>query len=245
MPVGRANDGTWTKLIFRDEFDQGTTKWQRNWRMGDDTRISPPANRTYEAACWDPRNTFTSNGNLVLRAERRTCTDAFGRTYSYATGGASTGTWNFTYGYAEARIHLPADANGLIANFPAWWLNGTINDQGRWPEGGEIDIMEGLSDHRAAWHYHWSDNGTNRSAGGTPSASLVPTLANQAGWHTYGVEWSPGILRYYYDGILVATHTTGVVSTPMYLVVNNAVPSQWTPTVPADMLVDYVRVWQR
>jgi hypothetical protein len=31
----------------------------------------------------------------------------------------------------------------------------------------------------------------------------------------------------------------------MYLALDNAVPAQWAPTVPADMLVDYVRVWQR
>ena len=53
------------------------------------------------------------------------------------------------------------------------------------------------------------------------------------------------MIRFYYDGVLVATHTTGVVSGPMYLALDNAVPAQWTPTVPADMLVDYVRVWQR
>jgi hypothetical protein len=59
------------------------------------------------------------------------------------------------------------------------------------------------------------------------------------------VGWEAGVIRFYYDGVLVATHTTGVVSGPMYLALDNAVPAQWTPTVPADMLVDYVRVWQR
>jgi beta-glucanase (GH16 family) len=244
-PTGAANDGRWNRLIFQDEFSGTTAKWQRNWRMGNDTGISPPANKSYEAACWDPKNTFVSNGNLVMRAERRSCTDAFGKTYSYATGGATTGSWNFTYGYAEARIFLPADANGKIANFPAWWLNGLANDSGSWPAGGEIDIVEGLSDHINCWHYHWGSTSNAQSAGGCPSTTLVPSLRNPAGWHTYGVAWEPGVLRFYYDGVLVATHTTGVVSSPMYLALDNAVPAQWAPTVPADMLVDYVRVWQR
>lgn len=245
LPFGQAQNSGWTKIIFQDEFEGDTSKWQRNWRMGDDNRISPPANKSYEAACWDPKNTYTANGNLIMKAEKRVCTDAFGTSYEYATGGMSSGNFNFTYGYAEARIFLPSDINNKIANFPAFWLNGTINDSGVWPAGGEIDIVEGLSDNLNNWHYHWGTRSTPYSAGGTPSVSLVPTLINPAGWHTYGVDWSQNSIKIYYDGILVATITTGVVSTPMYIAFDNAVPSRWTPTVPANMQVDYVRVWQR
>jgi len=231
--------------VFRDEFDSGTSKWQRNWRMGNDTSISPPANKSYEAACWDPRNTFTAGGRLVMRAEQRSCTDAFGRTWAYATGGASTGGWNFTYGYAEARINLPADASGRIANFPAFWINGVANDTGAWPAGGEIDVVEGLESHVNCWHYHWGTSSAPQQAGGCPTTTLVPSLASPAGWHTYGAEWAPGVVRFFYDGVLVGSVTTGVVSGPMYLVLDNAVPAKWSPTVPAEMQVEYVRVWQR
>ena len=235
VPTGAARNGNWSKLIFRDDFDNGTGKWQRNWRMGNDTSVSPPANKSWEAACWNPANTFTRNGELVMRAESKPCTDAFGRTYASTTGGASTGSWNFTYGYVEARIFLPADGSGKIANFPAFWVNGVPNDSGAWPRGGEIDVIEGLESHVSCWHYHW---GSGQAAGGCPPVSPV------AGWHTYGVAWEPGSLKFYYDGNLVATHTSGVVSNPMYIALDNAVPSTWARTLPAEMRVDYVRVWQ-
>lgn len=244
LPFGQARNSNWNRIIFTDDFSGSLSKWQRNWRMGDDIRISPPANKTYEAACWDPKNTTTSNGMLVMKAEQRICTDAFGNTYNYATGGMSSGNFNFTYGYAEARIYLPPDSNNKIANFPAFWLNGTINDKGLWPAGGEIDIVEGLSDHLNNWHYHWGTSSAPQSSGGVPSSSLIPSLSNPSGWHTYGVDWSQGSIKFYYDGVLAATHTSGVVSTPMYIALDNAVPSRWAPTIPTNMLVDYVRVWQ-
>ena len=46
----------------------------------------------------------------------------------------SQGKFDFTHGRAEARIKMP-DAEGV---WPAWWMLG--ND--RWPDTGEIDIME-------------------------------------------------------------------------------------------------------
>jgi hypothetical protein len=96
---------------------------------------------------------------------------------AYVSTFASDGGGGFMmgYGYAEARIYLPA-SNGQLVGWPAWWIVGT-----NWPADGEADIVEGL-DGAATSNYHYSQNGsaqTNNSgtisgtwaAAGTSSAS--------------------------------------------------------------------------
>jgi beta-glucanase (GH16 family) len=65
------------------------------------------------------------------------------------------------------------------------------------------------------------------------------------GWHTYGADWEPGVVNYYYDGVLVGSTKSGVTSSPMYLILDYAV-GRWGGPVkaPATMKVDYVRVWR-
>lgn len=64
------------------------------------------------------------------------------------------------------------------------------------------------------------------------------------GWHTYGVDWEPGSVTYYYDGHQVGQITSGVISAPMYLILNDAVPGGGYIHAPSTMKVDYVRVWR-
>jgi len=242
-PLGPAAAGGWSRIAFRDEFDSGSGQWERNWRMGDDTSISPPANRSLEAACWDPRNTTVADGHLVLRAEAAPCIDDFGRHHDHTGAGASTGRFTFTYGYVEARISLPTSGPGHVANFPAFWLNGARNDDA-WPEGGEIDVVEVLDAGVPCWYVHSARTAGRPPLGSCPTDDDVPSLADPSGWHTYGVEWAPDRLRFFFDGVAVGTLTTDVPLGPMYLVVDHAVPSRWAKTLPAEMRVDYVRVWQ-
>src|SRR5579871_5647906 len=66
------------------------------------------------------------------------------------------------------------------------------------------------------------------------------------GWHTFGADWEPRSITYYYDGRIVGTIRSGVTHSPMYLILNNATTHlyQIPLHVPADMRVAYVRVWQ-
>ena len=68
------------------------------------------------------------------------------------------------------------------------------------------------------------------------------------GWHVYAVNWQPGSLKYYYDGVLVDTITKGVSTKPMMMLLDNTTAPQGNVggpvVVPATMQVDYVRVWQ-
>jgi beta-glucanase (GH16 family) len=221
--------GTWRK-VFGDEFSGTTldsTKWNPNW-LGCPTCITKPVNSA-EIGAYAPSQVSVSGGSLHLTAIQQQTTANNGTTYPYRSGLVeSNGKAQFTYGAFEARIYSPASGT-QIANWPAFWTDGQ-----NWPADGEMDVMEGLSG-QACYHFHSSAGGPGGCASG-----------NFTGWHTYGAEWKAGSVTYYYDGKQVGQITTGITSQPMYLILNNGVSDQHggPRLTPADMMVDYVRVWQ-
>ena len=93
--------------------------------------------------------------------------------------------------------------------------------------------MEGLSG-KTCFHFH--------SPSGGPGACVA---GSDTGWHTFASDWEAGSVKYYYDGVKVGQITSGVTASPMYIVLDDTVSSGAPAlTKPADMRVDYVRVWQ-
>jgi beta-glucanase (GH16 family) len=241
-PQPKGVPGHW-RLIWRDEFrgqHLNTGKWRPNWLAGSDNAVTKPINSA-EKAAYDPRQVSVKHGKLRLKAVRRTTHANDGRTYQYASGIVeSAHDFRFTHGYAEARIYLPPNRDRSLGalgscgpNWAAFWINGET-----WPDDGEIDVMECLSDDDASWHYHWS-GGQN---GGYPNG-WQGDMPGSGGWHTFGVNWTSNALTFYYDGKRVGRQTEGVTSTPHYLILNLAI-SDNEIKVPQTMKVGYVRVWK-
>ena len=224
VPSGIA--GSW-KTVFSDDFSGSalnTAKWSTGWLA---PGITKPVN-SEEMDCYDPAQVGVSGGTLELTAIQKT--ETCGSTEPYASGLiTSNGKFEFTYGAVEARIYTPAAPDGSIANWPAFWSDGQS-----WPADGENDVMEGLGGD-ACFHFH-SPSGR---PGGCASGEYDYT-----GWHTYGADWEPGSVTYYYDGVRVGQITLGITSAPQYLILDNAVGGGGTTVVPSTMMVDYVRVWQ-
>jgi beta-glucanase (GH16 family) len=227
------------KLVFDDEFNGNTLnlqKWTPNWLNNSATAITHPVQRD-ELAAYDPAQAVVTNGLLRLKAISKPVTVPASSTrpattYQYRSGMIqSYRKFMISHGYFEARIYLPG-TNGQIANWPAWWTNGT----GDWPTTGEMDIMEGLRG-RARYHFH-SD--LTHDGGG-------PSSGDYTGWHIYAALWEPGKVRFYYDGVKVGEMTYGITSSPMYLILNYAIGGYGGTIldVPQDMLVDYVHVYSK
>lgn len=233
-PVPLGVGGTWN-LKFSDEFN-GTSldlnKWRPNWLAGNDTAITKPVNDA-ELSCYDPKQVAVSGGVLSISAVAKNCTANNGTTYSYASGLIeSYDHYQFTYGYMEAKMNLPG--TNTPVNWPAFWANGT----GNWPTTGEIDVMEVLGGNSpVCWHFHYS--------GGAPGGCTNLSPPN-TGWHTFGANWEPGKITYYYDGAQVGQVTSGVTSAPMYIIANMGLSNTYggPVTTPAKLDVDYIRVWQ-
>ncbi|HEX8970919.1 glycoside hydrolase family 16 protein [Oryzihumus sp.] len=234
-PVPHGPSGRWA-LHWADEFN-GTSvdlgKWQPNWFGARNTSVTKPVNKA-ELSCYDPRQVTESGGALHLTAVQRTCLS-----WQYASGLVSTvRTFQFTYGYAEARMVLPAGALGACTNWPAFWVNG--NDGAPIEE---IDTMECLGGD-VQWHYNWDNY--NRKVSNLTAAWHDTMPQTPSGWHTFGVDWEPGSMSFYYDGVSQGS-VAQPATHPHYLILNLAVSNTISPPVlvPQTVSIDYVRVFTR
>ena len=192
-------------LIFADEFNDGALDREK-W-----ITITPDfwVNNEQQAYIDDPAVIRfvdgvegADGGVLMLRPLYRPGTDPHpDRKAPFVSGRIeSKGKFDFTYGRAEARIKLP-DAEGA---WPAWWLLGN----GRWPDTGEIDVMEYVGEKDwigVALH------GPGYS-GETPLVNkyFFPQGQDGTDWHVYAVEWTPDALLFQID-----SHTLYRVTRPM------------------------------
>jgi beta-glucanase (GH16 family) len=200
------------------------------------------------------------NGNncLIITARR----EAYNG-YQFTSGRINTGgKFAFRYGRIEARMKLPDMANGL---WPAFWLLG--NSTNVWPACGEIDIMEaghadGIAANKQNTQFggalHWQHAGNYAGYGTTAEA---PTGLN-TDYHTFAMEWTPTNISMYLDGSSTPYYSMNVDGADaeefrdysMYIILNLAVGGMFpdiydqagiTAQLPAEMLVDYIRVYQK
>lgn len=208
------------------------------------------------SVCNNKDGNVSFDGNhLVLRAVKHNDVWTSGRI-------KSDGLQTFQYGRIEARLKLPFGA-GL---WPAFWALGDDMVKRGWPAAGEIDVMEnvpevgGLGPSRIRSTIHgpaYSGDYGVRNDFEFPVGGRVDTA-----FHIYGAIWSPYMIQFYVDDpknifFVVTPHELPVgkewvYNHPFYLILNLAVGSarSWsgaaddsTPS-PADMLVDYVRVYK-
>jgi len=190
-------------------------------------------------------NATVENGALVITAKR----EDFGG-YRYTSARMKTqGLKSFKYGRIEARIKLPAK-RGL---WPAFWMLGSNITSVGWPASGEIDVMEQINtNNEVLGTVHWQGPDGGYASYGGKTATTVQD------WHVYAVEWDPTAIRWFVDGrqYHVIDITNGVGGTEEFhrdhfLLLNMAVGGNLPgfsiddAGLPAKMMVDWVRVYQR
>jgi beta-glucanase (GH16 family) len=168
-----------------------------------------------------------ANGALAIRPRYRPgFVTPEGRAFDFISGRLeSRGKVEFAYGTAAARIKLSAGA-GL---WPAFWLLGT----GRWPDTGEIDIMENVGD--PAW-MSVALHGPGYS-GNTPLVSRrpLPSGTDVTAWHVYSVDWTPDSFTFKVDDDAFYRPTKAMVEkygrwafdNPKFLILNLALGGQF------------------
>ena len=117
---------------------------------------------------------------------------------------------DYQYGYLEIRAKFPA-GNKV---WPAFW---TIASSRIWCP--EFDIAEyfgshgGMGEHLC--HGEWPNEQWN---------SYFEEDLDQTEWHTYGLNWSPGLAEFYIDRqVNRRIEADYVPDEPMYIVLNNGV----------------------
>ena len=262
---GRDETRPWT-LAWSDEFDgpAGAPPDPSVWtpEIGDGTANGIPGwgNAERQTYTDDPANlALDGQGHLVIRA-LETGGDAplcyYGAPCEYSSARIITaGALEVTYGRIEARLKIPY-GQGL---WPAFWMLGNDIFEVGWPESGEIDIMENIG--REPHTVHGTIHGPGYSAGGGVGRSF--TLPDGAAFaddfHVYAIDWAPESITWSVDGVEYSTITPAdlpsgtrwVFDHPFFLILNVAVGGHWpgypdeTTTFPQEMVVDYVRVYQR
>jgi hypothetical protein len=221
-PQPNGDPGSW-KLILNSQFEGPLAEpWSTGW-FGDG--VTGDVNR-HANDCLNPAQVASGHGELNIRlvAKPEMCD---GKMKDYETGLITTdGRFSFTYGFVQVRVWSTATSSGALADWPSVWTDGRS-----WPADGELGVLEGLNGH-ACWHFH--------DPKGAPGGCATGSYGG--GWHTYGADWEPGRVTYYYDGHPVGTISNGITSAPMYLIVGLGAGGD--PVIaPATMRVQYVRVW--
>lgn len=217
---------------FSDDFDgvANSAPDPTKWNNPDDDNDFP----SQDAKLTSANAYLDGNSNLVIRAQQESIGGA-----SWSSAQISTaGKFQQAYGKFEFRAQMPAGGGGI---WPALWLLGA-----NWPHNGEIDVLEmfGGTMDTAQMYYHYWDGSGPASTGTSYFDSALTT-----GFHIFVVEWDPGEVRWYIDGILRRTLTDSVVSSSqMWILIDMYLGGPFAPvtaTFPQYMLVDYVRVWKR
>ncbi len=235
------------KLIWSDEFNGtslDTTIW--NYDIGN----SGWGNNEWENYTDSEDNVKVQGGNLVItaRAEKNEA----GKVEQYTSGRLNTsGKASFKFGKLEARIKVPNDM-GL---WPAFWLLGQNEPKG-WPYCGEIDILETWnSTNFAQGTIHWENEVSKPKRDSYLTGSV--TLADKTQWHVYGLTWTPKTISFSVDDKIyktidiTAANKSELRGDEYYILLNCAVGGNLPYVGPnedftsAQMLVDYVRVYQR
>lgn len=242
--------GDWVKT-FEDNFDGSAY---------DETKWNP-----YSGNYWDQRVGFSKRNILVgdgvarLRIEKRDGfhnDDPAGKATAFATGWLDTyGKWTQRYGYYEVRVKLPT----APSMFPAFWL---MPERGpaAWPKyrrtdtkdgGMEFDVFEGQSmwgPYRTTFGMHWDSYGKYHKSAGT---SFHYNRPDKDGFLTIGMLWTPGHVSVYSQGRLGGSWDSPRVGSVQSYIMFDMLPGgfEYDPldpaTLPADLVIDYVRVWQR
>ncbi|UYQ95404.1 glycoside hydrolase family 16 protein [Chitinophaga horti] len=234
------------KLIWSDEFNYtglpDSTRW--SYETGFIRNQEPQyytANRL--------ENARVENGHLRIEARKEEYKGAKYTAASIITKGKA----DFKYGRVEVRAKLP----GGRGSWPAIWMLGANHGPVRWPDCGEIDIMEFLGKDSGTvygtMHYK-GDNGKHAQKGGS-----IKDVKPVEDYHIYAIEWNEQQIDVFYDDKVYFTFNISAESSAVqeifhkrfYLLINLALGREggWPgPVTDADLPfiydIDYVRIYE-
>jgi len=226
-------------LVWADEFTNGISG---DWVF--ETGAGGWGNNELEY--YRRENASVQNGQLVLTAKR----ESFGGANYTSVRMKTQGKKSWKYGKIEARIAVPS----FQGAWPAFWMLGDNIGSVGWPACGEIDIMEHINTGNTEYGtIHWAGpSGSHAEYSGNTQTNGAIT-----GYHTYAVEWDANAIKWFVDGVKFHeaniagnVNSTEELHNNFFILLNFAIGGNWpgfgidNNAFPANMYVDYVRVYQ-
>lgn len=245
-PVTEEFDLAGWKLIWHDEFngdELDSSKWSRCKRGTADWM-----NTMSDA----PRLLELKDGILQLRGIENDKPQEDSAPYLTA-GVTSEKKFSFRYGKVQIRARFKS-AQGA---WPALWM---LGDNGGWPAGGEIDLMEHLNFDSIVYQTVHSKYTHRPGVKDEPKHGSTAKIERDD-WNTYGCEWDADKIVMTVNG--KPTHTYPRVEKlgdeqwpfkqKFYFILSMQIGGGWVnqtgatdPTdYPAGMEVDWIRVYKR
>ncbi len=239
------------RLVWSDEFNQpdgsgvNLTKWSY------ETGGNGWGNNELEYYTDRTNNVRIEDGKLVIEAR----SENFGGKKYTSARLLTKNKFSWTYGRFEARIKIPR-GQGI---WPAFWMMGTNIGSANWPTCGEIDIMENIGKEPGTVHGTVHGPGYSGDAGIGGPATLPDGAIMADNFHVFAVDCEPDRITWLLDGRPYFSITPErlpqnrrwVFDQPKFLLLNLAVGGGWpgypdaTSTFPQQMIVDYVRVYEK
>jgi beta-glucanase (GH16 family) len=240
------------QLVWSDEFDTNglpdSTKWSYDYGIG--CPNCGWGNNELQFYTKDRlENARVEDGHLIIEAHKENFEKSQYTSARIVT--KEKGDW--LYGKLEIRAKLP-DGRGT---WPAIWMLSTDWEYGGWPESGEIDIMEHVG------YAQDTVNGTIHTKSynhiiGTQKAGIIDVNVSDE-FHTYGLEWTEKSMIWTIDDKPYfefenenKTFNEWPFDKRFHLILNLAVGGNWggkygvdESVFPRQMVVDYVRVYQK
>ena len=199
------------KLVWSDEFEGDRVdpaKWDFDIGNGffdyrHHTWIPGWGNEELQYYTREPENVSVKDSLLTIRAVKESL-HGCGYTSARLKTRKRDGTALFTtlYGRVDFRAKVPW-GKGL---WPALWMLPQDDRYGGWAASGEIDLMEivGEKPHEVLSSLHFGSTFPKRSL--ITTTYPLPGGSTVSDWHVYAVEWEPGEIRFYVDGVLTRVH---------------------------------------
>ena len=238
------------RLAWSDEFNGSNVDTSR-WTFDTGNGNGGWGNNELEYYTSRATNVFVSDGLLHLVARKE---DYQGCSYT-STKLKTKGLFSALYGRFEFRAKLP-QGKGY---WPALWLMPRDSVYGGWAASGEVDILESKgripTNVMGTLHFGGSYPNNAQSHGPSYTFSGGDSVTN---FHVYALEWTTNRFSWFVDNKLYETQTQwrsvggpypAPFDQPFYIIMNLAVGGNFdgnpdgTTVFPADMQVDYVRVY--
>lgn len=241
-------------LVWSDEFDRDglpdEEKWSYSEGDGCPNLCGWGNNEKQYYTKERLENTRIENGILIIETKK----DTIEGKETYSSAKLSTkGKGDWKYGQMEIRAKLPSGRG----TWPAIWMLPSQNVYGKWPNSGEIDIMEhvGYDPDSIFGTVH---TGAYNHMKGTHKGARTGRSDAESAFHIYKIEWTADQIDFYVDDEAYfsfrnekATSKEWPFDQDFYLIINLAIGGSWggikgldETIFPQKMEIDYVRVYQ-